>query len=119
MTKPRFQFVIASALSMLMPSDRWVPVGDSSAEYRDYLDRESIKRSGNKVMLWTRRDYVTQQRTAWNEIEVDCLRKRDTVLAFVQDDAGSVSHNIDRPHRGSTAIPPNSVEEIIFDLVCR
>jgi hypothetical protein len=119
MTSPRLQLVMALALSMLMPSDRWVPVSDSSGAYRDYLDRKSIKRSGSKVTLWTRRDYVTQQRTAWNEIEVDCLRKRDTVLAYVQDDAGTVSHNIVRPHRGSTAIPPNSVEERVFDLVCR
>lgn len=119
MTKLRLQFVMAFMLSMLTPSDRWVPVGDGSAAYRDYLDRESIKRSGDKVTLWTRRDYVTQQRTAWNEIEVDCLRKRDTVLAYVQDDAGTVSHNIVRPHRASTAILPDSVEEGIFDLVCQ
>ena len=119
MTRTRFQFVMASALSMAMPPDRWIPVGDGSAAYRDYLDQESIKRDGNKVMLWTRRDYVGQQRTAWNEIEVDCLRKRDAVLAYVQDDAGTVSHNIVRPHRRSAAIPPNSVEEEIFNLVCR
>jgi hypothetical protein len=119
MTRPRLQFVMAFALSILMPSERWVPVGDSSAAYRDYLDRESIKRNGNKVTLWTRRDYLTQQRTAWNEIEVDCLRKRDTILAYVQDDAGTVSHNIVRPHRGPTPIQPSSGGERIFYLVCR
>lgn len=113
------QFVIALTLSMLLTFERWVPIGDNRGEYRDYLDRESIKRSGNKASLWTRRDYATQQRTAWKEIEVDCLRKRDTILAYVQDDAGTISHNTVRPHRGSTAILPNSVEDKIFELVCR
>lgn len=118
MNRPRLQFLMACALSMTMQSDRWIPLGGSIA-YQDYLDQESIKRSGNKVMLWTRRDFVKQQRTAWNEIEVDCSNKRDTILAYVQDDAGTISHNIVRPHRKSTAIPSNSVEERIFDRVCR
>ena len=119
MNRPPLQFVMVCAFSMMSQSDRWLPVGGSQNEYQDYLDRESIKRSGNKVTLWTRRDFVTQQRTAWNEIEVDCARKRDTILATVQDDAGTVSHNIVRPHRGSTAIPPNSLGQRIYDLVCR
>lgn len=110
---------MACALSTMMQADRWISVGGSKNAYQDYVDRESIERSGNKVTLWTRRDFVAQQRTAWNEIEVDCSSKRDTILAYVQDDAGTISHNIVRPHRGSTAIPPNSIEERIFDLVCR
>jgi hypothetical protein len=104
---------------MLTQSDRWVPVGGSSNAHQDYLDRESIQRSGNKVTLWTRRDFVTQQRTAWNEIEVDCSSKRDTILAYVQDDAGTISHNIVRPHRGSATIAPGTVEESIYEFVCR
>ncbi|CAA9508600.1 MAG: hypothetical protein AVDCRST_MAG31-822 [uncultured Sphingomonas sp.] len=119
MKRRPLQFVMAWALSVVTQSDRWVPVGGSHNEYQDHLDQESLKRSGNKVTLWTRRDFVTQQRTAWNEIEVDCARKWDTILAYVQDDAGVISHNVVRPHRGSTAIPPNSVGERIYDLVCR
>lgn len=119
MNYPRLQVVLASALSMVMQSDRWAPVGGSKNAYQDYLDQNSVKRSGNKVTLWTRRDFVTQQRTAWNEIEVDCSTKRETILAFVQDDAGVISHNIVRPHRKETVISPNSVEEEIFRLVCR
>ena len=112
------QFVIACALSMAMQSDRWVPVGNRSA-YHDYLDQESITRSGNKVTLWTRRDFASQQRTAWHEIEVDCASKQATILAYIEDDAGTVSHNIVRPHRGPTPIRPNSVEERIYESVCR
>jgi hypothetical protein len=119
MNQPRLQFVMACVLSMMMQSERWVPVGGSDNAYQDYLDRESLKRSGNKVTLWTRRNFVTQQRTIWHEIEVDCSSKRDTVLAYVQDDAGTISHNTVRPHRGPTAIPPNSVGARIFDRVCR
>jgi hypothetical protein len=119
MNMPRLQFAVALALSISIPSDRWIPLGNGGEAYLDYLDRESIQRTGSKVTLWTRRDYATQQRTAWNEIEVDCLRKRDTILAYVQDDGGTVSHNIVRPHRQSTAIPPNSNQEKIFEFVCR
>lgn len=109
---------MAFAFAMVTPSERWIPIGESGIASRDYLDRESIQRSGDTVTLWTRRDFVTQQRTAWNEIEVDCANKRDTILAYVQDDAGTVSHNIARPHRRSTEIPPHSIGERIFDLVC-
>jgi hypothetical protein len=119
MNPPRLPWVMAFALAMVTPSERWVHVGGSANAYQDYLDRESIQRNGHIVTLWTRRDFLTQQRTAWNEIEVDCTNKRDTILAFVQDDAGTVSHNIARPHRESIAIPPHSAGERIFDLVCR
>lgn len=119
MKRSLLQFVLACALPMVMEASRWAPVGGFNNEYQEYLDRQSVKRSGNKVTLWTRRDFVRQQRTVWTEVEVDCSSKRDTVLAYVQDDAGTVSHNTIRPHRGSTAILPNSVEEEIYDFVCR
>jgi len=111
--------LIACALSPLIASERWVPVGGSPNTHQDYLDHESIKRSGNIVTLWTRRDFVTTQRTAWNEIEVDCAKRRDTILAYIEDNSGSILHNTVSPHRSSTAIPPNSVGARIFDLVCR
>jgi hypothetical protein len=118
MNRSPLQLVMACALSMTEQTARWVSLGGGNA-YQDYLDQDSVKRSGDTVTLWTRRDSVTKQRTAWNEIEVDCSSKRDTILAYVQDDAGTVSHNIVRPHRGSTAIPPDSIAERIFNLVCR
>ena len=116
---PLLSCAIACALSMVTPAERWVLVGGIANAHQDYLDRESIKRSGNTVTVWTRRDFVSQQRTAWNEIEVDCATRRDIILSYIEDNAGSISHNISRPHRGSTAIPPNSVGAEIFDLVCR
>jgi hypothetical protein len=110
--------VLAAVFSTMMQFDRWVLVGGSNSAYQDYLDLESIKRSGDKATLWTRRDFVKQQRTVWHEIEVDCTSKSDTILAYIEDDSGSISHNVTRPHRGSTAIPPGSVEENIYQLVC-
>lgn len=117
MNRRRFNLLIACALSTTMSPDRWVPVGGSS-EYADYLDKESIKRSGNTVTLWTRRDFATKHRSAWNEVEVDCSTRRDTILAYIEDNAGTISHNIVRPHRESSTIAPNSAGEKIFDLVC-
>ena len=119
MNRAPLHVVMACALSLAMQSDRWVRVGGGNSAYQDYLDQESITRSGDKVTLWTRRDFVTQQRTAWHEMEVFCASKRDTILAYVQDDAGTVSHNIVRPHRGPAAIRPDSTEERVYEIVCR
>jgi hypothetical protein len=111
--------LIALALSTAMSPDRWVPVGGATDDYREYLDKESVTRSGAKIIVWTRRDFLLGSRTAWNELEFDCLRRTGAVLAYIQDDGGTVSHSVVRPHREASPIPPNSVEETIFKLVCR
>ena len=109
----------ALILSMAMQPDRWISVGGSIGLYEEYLDKESIKRSGDKVTLWTRRDFVRGRSTAWNEIEFDCSARTETILAYIRDDDGTVSHNVVRPHRGAAPIAPKSVEERIFNLACR
>jgi hypothetical protein len=86
---------------------------------REYLDKEGVARSGDKVTLWTRRDLARGQGTAWNEIEFDCSARTDTILAWVRDERGTVSHNVVRPPRGPAPIPPKSVAERIFDIACR
>jgi len=111
--------VVAAMMFVVVPADRWVPVSGSNGTYRDYLDRESLQRHGNKVTVWTKRDFAGQQRTLWHEIEVDCAAKSDTIIAWVEDNAGAVTHNLVRPHRPSATIPPNSLGQSIFDLVCR
>ena len=112
-------FLTALALSTAVQPDRWVHVGGSPNVYEEYLDKESVTRSGDKVTLWTRRDFARDQGTAWNELELDCSARTETILAWVRDDRGTVSHNVVRPHRGPAPIPPKSVEERIFNLACR
>lgn len=112
-------FLTALALLAAIQADRWIPVGGSPGRYEDYLDKESVRRSGDKVTLWTRRNLARGEGTAWNEIELDCAARTDTILAWVRDDRGTVSHNVDRPHRGPVPIPPGSVEERIFEIACR
>ncbi len=112
-------FLIAVALSMMTPPVRWVHVGGSTNLYEEYLDKESVRRSGDKVTLWTRRDFVLDQGTSWNELEFDCSMRTETILAYIRDDGGTISHNVVRPHREASPIPPNSVEERIFNLACR
>ena len=109
----------ALALATVIPPDRWVHVGGSTDLYEEYLDTESVRRSGDKVTLWTRRDFVRDQGTAWNEIEFDCSARTETILAWVRDDNGTVSHNVVRPHREAAPIPRGSVEERIFNIACR
>lgn len=106
------------ALSAATPPERWLHVGGSAA-FEEYLDSESVQRNGDKVTLWTRRDYASGQATAWHEIEFDCSARTETILAWVRDDGGTVSHNVVRPHRASSPIPPGSIEERTFNIACR
>jgi hypothetical protein len=111
--------LIALALSAVTLTDRWVHVGGSTNLYEDYVDQDSVRRSGDKVTLWTRRDFVRDQGTAWNELEFDCRMRTETILAYIRDDGRSVSHNAVRPHREASPLPSNSVAESIFNLACR
>ena len=111
--------LIGLALSPGTQADRWIHVGGSPDSYEEYLDRESVQRSGLKVTLWTRRDLGRGQGTAWNEMEFDCSTRTQTILAYVQDDGGTITHNVVRPHRESSPIPPDSVEGRIFGIICR
>lgn len=106
-------------LSSAIQPERWVHVGGSTGAYEEYLDTESVQRSRDKVTIWTRHDFVLGQGTAWNEIAFDCAKRTVTLLAYVRDDGATISHNVVRPHRESSPITPNSVEEAIFNIVCR
>ena len=107
------------ALTAAIQPDRWVAVGDSAGSHAEYLDMESLERSGVKVSLWTRRDYAGGQGSAWHEIELDCAARTETILAYVRDDGRSVSHNVVRPHRDAVPIAPGSVAERVFAIACR
>ena len=111
--------LLAFALSAASPPDRWVNLGGSADKYEEYLDRESIRRAGDKVTLWTHDQFAGGQGVAWKEREFHCSRKTETILAYIRDDRGTVSHNEVRPHREASPILPGSVEERIFNLVCR
>ncbi len=54
-------FLTALALHAAVQAERWVNVGGSEGSHREYLDTQSIKRTGEKVTLWTRRDLVQGQ----------------------------------------------------------
>jgi hypothetical protein len=112
-------FLIVLALSMIAPPERWVHVGLGPGGYEEYLDLESVQRSGTKVTLWTRRDFASGRGTVWNELEFDCSARTGAILAYVRDDNGTVTHNVARPHREAAPIAPASVEETLFKLACR
>ena len=110
--------LMALLASAMTPPDRWVLVSGRAAQYEEYLDTESIVRNADKVALWTRRDLTTDQGTVWNELEINCRMRTETVLAHVQDDGRTVSHNSVRPHREPLPIPAGSTAEKIFSIVC-
>jgi hypothetical protein len=109
-------FLMALALSAAAAPERWVPVAGGEAEY---LDTESLKRAGGKVTLWTRRDLPAEKATLWKEIEFDCAARTHTFVAWIRDDAGTISHNVVRPHRAAAPIARKSVEESLFQTACR
>lgn len=111
-------FLTALAVFTVFQADRWVHVGGSTRS-AEYLDRESIRRNGSKATVWTRSDFVPDQGTTWNELEFDCSTRTQTILAYIRDDRGTISHNVVRPHRESAPILPGSIEERIFYIVCR
>ncbi len=112
-------FLMAVAFAMAAPPDRWVHVGGSTDLYEEYVDKESVRRNGGKVTLWTRRDFALDRGTSWNELEVDCWARTETILAYIRDDRGTISHNVVRPHRKASPISAKSVEERIFNIACR
>lgn len=109
-------FLIALALAAVQ-ADRWVPIGGGADAL--YLDTASLRRSGDKVALFTRRDIPSERATFWKEIEFDCSAKTETIIAWIRDDAGTISHNSVRPHRAAAPIAPGSVEEKAFEIACR
>jgi hypothetical protein len=111
-------FLTLLVSSAMAQPDRWVHVG-SARDHKEYLDRESVKRSGDKVSLWTRRDFERDRATLWHEIEFDCSKRTETIIAYIRDEGGTVSHNDVRPHRAASPIPPGSVAEKIFTIACR
>lgn len=112
-------FLMALALSAAVQPDRWLQVGRSPGVYEEYLDRQSVRRSGAKVTLWTRRDFAAGKATLWHEIEFDCSRRTETIVAYIRDDGGKVSHNGVRPHRKASPIKSRSLGERLFKLACR
>ena len=111
-------FLIAAFLSLVTPSDRWVHVGSTSL-HEEYVDTGSIRRSGDKVTLWTRRDFKLDQGNSWSELEFNCSKRTEAILSYIRDDRGTISHNVVRPHRAASPVPPGSVEERIFNIACR
>lgn len=112
-------FLIAAALAMATPPDRWVGVGGSTDVPEEYVDKHSISRNGNKVTVWTRSDFASDQGTAWKEMEFDCSARMHAILAYVRNDRGTISHNVTRPHQATSPVRPASVEEKVLDMVCR
>jgi Surface-adhesin protein E len=111
-------FLIVLAITLAAPAERWVRIGGSANLYEEFLDKESVTRTGDKVTLWTRRDFARGGGIVWHEIEIDCARKEAAIVAFIRDDAGIVSHNDARPYKAASTISPGSVEEELFNLAC-
>ena len=70
------------------------------------------------MTLWTRRDFAGGGATVWHEIELDCAARTETIVAFIRDDGGIISHNDARPYRAASPIRPGSAEERIFAIGC-
>lgn len=111
-------FLLALALVTLAQADRWVPLGGGTG-HAEFLDKESLKRVGDKVTLFTRRELAPEKATYWEEIEFDCKARTETIIAWIRADERGVDHNVTRPYRGAAPIAPNSAKENAFKIACR
>lgn len=102
----------------LVQPERWVHVGGSPDQHEHYLDQESIAALGDRIVAWTKRESMLDQSTEWYELEFDCSIRTVTILAYVRDQRGIISHGVARPHRAASPIQPGSADDRSFRIVC-
>lgn len=106
-------------LSLDAQPERWVHLGGGAGAPSEYLDKDSIVRADPFVTVWTRRDVRPDGVTLWHELKVDCATRRVSILGYVRDERGTVSHNDARPHRDFRPVRSGTGEERVFRMVCR
>ncbi len=87
----------ASGLSAAVQPDRWVHVGGSPGLYEEHLDKESVTRSGDKVTLWTRRDFgrdAIEKARAIVEKARSAIERRDAALVKEQIEGLTRTHRM-------------------------
>ena len=127
--------ILALTVPMLAPPQafaqetrdaRWLSLGNT-ARAEIFIDRESMRREGSRVIVWKRSEYFTRDpvnsgaAVGLDEIAYDCSARTSEIRSFVlQDERGNVIRSLTVPthQREAQSISPGSVAESIFRQVC-
>lgn len=104
---------------------RWQLI-DEGADRSTYLDIRTVRRSGDRVIVWQRVEYPRPQRQGHSETvtrwEYDCRNRTSELLRFVDwraDGTVVMSHTLSSSEREAEPVAPDSVEEDVLEIVCR
>ena len=108
-------------------SAEWTNVGGSD-NYILYVDRATIRRSGNFVKMWDLKDHLTVQTAAGfsylsnkGQVEYDCKEEKKRFLAFTWFDGkmgGGKGVYSDNDPSKWFPISPGSVDEALWKIAC-
>ena len=119
--------VSAAALVMATPAvaQNWVEYGLNSTGTVVSYDPESVRRSGNIVRVWERRDHsrdrTRRERETKTLFRYDCAKETNAPLSeIVYDGRGGVIRSVtlrDYEVR-EEPIVPESLGQALFDILC-
>lgn len=88
-----------------------------------YYDRESIKKDGNVVYIWTYWDASKNKKVKYREIriryKIDCYKEvfnLEYIASYSAD--GKIIDNIDDTNGKMTTIVPESTAYRVYNIVC-
>jgi hypothetical protein len=107
----------------------WEFVGtryDSKNEFRIYIDKPTIKKTGNKVTVWTLADLKNTDEhlglSTASQREIDCMNATEILLSLTSY-SGNMQSGTILPSGDilpmSYPIVPNTVMRLVFDLACK
>jgi hypothetical protein len=105
----------------------WISVHQDD-EFSMYIDRASITKKKNIIEFWVKVEYKkiqtfdfdgTKYASTKNYSLIDCIKKTSGIKNTIwYNSEGKPVHSYDFPPKLSP-IPPDSVIEFIFELLCR
>lgn len=123
---------IAVALTAGSPArgDEWVCAAWEKNENCSVFYNEKIKRTKNRVNVWTRKIITEELREMDKEVandishaeyleSYDCLNATCRILSLITYRKDGDSHQIDFPKSRDTGIVPGSTNESVFEIVCQ
>ena len=113
-------------------SAEWTFVSDTGGDtddYIQYVDRATIRKSGNFVKMWDLIDYKTVQTLAGESYlsekvqnEYDCKEEKTRILAFTrfnrQMGNGKAFYNTSETSMKWRPISPGSIGEALWKIAC-
>ena len=108
----------------------WTAAG-GTGELIQYVDRATIRKSGNLVKMWDLADYKTVQTSPSTGVsyfsdkgqrEYDCKEEKRRLLAFTWFDgkmgSGKVVHNTSETSMKWSPLQPGSIGEALWKIAC-